>query len=342
MRLCPICGGKMSPDEGGWFECNNDDHKYFCIRPDRKTYADRLASALDAARKQVAKLEAEIEFRDRSWESRESQAKRCNELEANYALLNDDYKQAELSNKTLRAENAKLKAESQRLTGGLYDPKTQVVVEKAKIEELEEKLTPTVLPNEPEPAPDREWTAEEREAAEHPRVGDKYEDEDGRGGPEITAIDGKKIRFMRHGQLATWDFAYDPWITYIGNFPRSHLVSRGPAPVQPKPLRDGDILLAAGDARLVKCYCVGICGAGVTHINPNGESVKGKTPAFNLYDALDHIKSGGRLLMVKDGEVGVALTKDEAKAIKEGYSEQYNAHRRSANAKIAAAMETEK
>ena len=46
--------------------------------------------------------------------------------------------------------------------------------------------------------------------------------------------------------------------------------------------------------------------------------------------------------MVKDGEVGVALTKDEAKAIKEGYSEQYNAHRRSANAKIAAAMETEK
>ena len=110
MRLCPICGGKMSPDEGGWFECNNDDHKYFCIRPDRKTYADRLAAALDAARKQVAKLEAEIEFRDRSWESRESQAKRCNELEANYALLNDDYKQAELSNKTLRAENAKLKA----------------------------------------------------------------------------------------------------------------------------------------------------------------------------------------------------------------------------------------
>jgi outer membrane murein-binding lipoprotein Lpp len=81
-RKCPVCGEAMNPmSQYAACQCNNTGCAAFTgvkgdqltIMDNDVTYADRLAA-------------------------------RVAELEANYSLLSDDYKQAELSNQILRAK----------------------------------------------------------------------------------------------------------------------------------------------------------------------------------------------------------------------------------------------
>lgn len=177
-----------------------------------------------------------------------------------------------------------------------------------------------------EPVQDREWTAEEREAAEHPRVGDKYRRDCSGIILTITRVENGLLYYNRsdcgNSELSCKIYC---WPSRISDDPRDRLVSRGPEPKpETNPLRDGDVVVGLGCGTFI----ISEQNRGIA-IHEYKESLYSK-PLFNFLDLAAAVRDGQKIL---------TLTKEEMSSITNHYTERACPHRASANAKLRKAME---
>jgi hypothetical protein len=182
----------------------------------------------------------------------------------------------------------------------------------------------------PEPKPEktmdeefREWTTEERKAAEHPRVGDRWSNKSGADW-RVKSVSDREVSYYKlfsvemSNQTETI-VKRGEWVENLHRDWRSYLVSRGPEPKAEKPVMiwiDGDViysekylgLWAMQDPR----------HRYQTFENDEFATEAGTKFLFNILDLAAAVKEYGLdipaiLDAVQRGEKVVTLTKEEIK-----------------------------
>jgi hypothetical protein len=208
-----------------------------------------------------------------------------------------------------------------------------------KVVDLDDATLKAVLHKEPEKIvmADTWPDAATKEAAENPRVGDKWETRDGRK-MTITKVLGREIHFAWEDTgNGKWYSFCSPFLDYLGIGRKTVLVSRGPEP-KPEALREGDMFIHSGRSRP---YCVKTTHETYNWVSgcPSGDYIK----VGNILDLAAAVKEHGLdipaiLAAVQRGEVSVMLTKDEMESIVHVRKEQGDPNRISANQKLRKAM----